>query len=123
MILQIDDLKLPSELGATAELINRDSQRQTVSGRLVTKYDAVEKWKLTLSFESIALAIEYQKAFYEKCAQMRREARPVTFISPYTGEVVTVRAKCIQRASPEAVGLYLSRPHLYRKAGAVFQEV
>lgn len=123
MILQIDDLKLPPSLSGSAELINRDAQRQTVSGRLITKYDAAEKWKLTLSFEAVALSLEYQKALYEKCALMRRAARTVTFVSPYTGEIISIQAKCIGRATPEAMGLYRRRPQLYRKTGAVFQEV
>lgn len=123
MVLQIDDLKLPPSLGGTAERINRDTQRQTVSGRLITKLDAVEKWKLTVSFQDIALASAYHAAFYEKCALMRKEARPVTFISPYDGLEKTVQCKCIERVSPEGVKLYQRRPWLYRGAGAVFQEV
>lgn len=123
MVLQIDDLKLPPSLGGTAELINRDTQRQTVSGRLITKLDPVEKWKLTVSFEAIALASAYHAAFYDKCALMRKEAKPVTFISPYDGQEKTVQCKCIERVSPEAVKLYQRRPWLYRGAGAVFQEI
>lgn len=123
MVLQIDDLKLPPSLGGTAELINRDTQRQTVSGRLITKLDPVEKWKLTVSFEAIALARAYHAAFYDKCALMRKEAKPVTFISPYDGQEKTVQCKCIERVSPEAVKLYQRRPWLYRGAGAVFQEI
>ena len=123
MILSIDGLALPPHLTCTAEIVNRDVQRQTVSGRLITKYDAAEKWKLSLSLDDVVLETAYQAAFYAKCALMRRTARPVTFLSPYTGELITAQCKCIERASPAAAALYQGRPRFYRKAGAVFQEI
>lgn len=123
MVLQIDDLKLPPSLEGSEELINRDTQRQTVSGRLITKLDPVEKWKITISFDSIVLIGGYQGLFYAKCALMRREAKPVTFLSPYDGLETTALCKCIERATPEAIRLYQRRPWLYRGVGAVFQEV
>lgn len=89
----------------------------------LNELDPVEKWKLTVSFEAIALASAYHAAFYDKCALMRKEAKPVTFISPYDGQEKTVQCKCIERVSPEAVKLYQRRPWLYRGAGAVFQEI
>ena len=123
MVLQIDDLKLPPSLEGSAELINRDTQRQTVSGRLITKLDPIEKWKITISFDSIVLADGYRGLFYSRCALMRREARLITFVSPYDGLEATAWCKCIDRATPEALHLYQRRPWLYRGAGAVFQEV
>lgn len=123
MILDIDGLKLPPHLGCTAELTNNDTQRQTVSGRLITKYDAQEKWKLTLSLEGVVLSTAYQAQFYAKCMELRRTARPITFLSPYTGEQVTAVCKCIGRDAPGVGALSRRRPQFYTKAGAVFQEV
>ncbi len=123
MILDIDGLKLPPHLGCTAELIGSDTQRQTVSGRLITKYDAAEKWKLTLSLDGVVLSTEYQAQFYAKCMELRRTARPVTFVSPYTGETVTALCKCIRRDAPGVGEVLGGRPRFYTKAGAVFQEV
>lgn len=123
MILEIDGLKLPPHTGCTAELINRDTQRQTVSGRLITKYDAAEKWKLTLSLDGVTLSTAFQAAFYAKCLELRRTARPITFLSPYTGEEITAQCKCISRDAPSIGALVRRRPRYYTKAGAVFQQV
>lgn len=123
MVTQIDSLKLPPSLDGSAELFNRDNQRRTVSGRLITKLDPSEKWRVTVSFESVALSRELQAAFYAKCLEMRSTARTVTFISPYDGTEKTITAKCISRATPSAFNLYQRRPEFYVKAGAVFEEV
>lgn len=123
MVLQIDDLKLPPSISGSAELFNRDSQKRTVSGRLITKLDTSEKWRLTVSYEESALTLDFQARFYAKCLEMRSGALPVTFISPYDGEEYTVTAKCVSRAAPSAFSLFKRRPEYYIKAGAVFEEV
>lgn len=123
MITQIDGLRLPSSLGGSAELFNRDVQRRTASGRLITKLDATEKWRLTVSFVNSALSRELQAEFYNKCLSMRRKAGEISFISPYDGEEKTITAKCVRRATPSPFNLYKGRPEFYVKAGAVFEEV
>lgn len=122
MVLQIDDLKLPPSITGAAELFNRDTQRRTVSGRLITKLDPAQKWRVSVSFDA-ALDTEYQAAFYAKCLDMRRNARQISFISPYDGTVVAVAAKCISRSVPSAFSLFKRKPEYYTGAGAVFEQV
>lgn len=123
MIKEIDGLKLPPSVEGTAELMNRDTTRRTVSGRLITKLDPNEKWKVTASFESFSLALEFQKSFYDKCLAMRTTSAEITFISPYDGTEKTIKAKCTQRTAPTALNIYGGKPQLYSKVGAVFEEV
>ena len=123
MVLQIDNLKLPPSITGAAELFNRDTQRRTVSGRLIAKLDPVQKWRVTVAFDSYALDTAYQAQFYAKCLDMRRNSRAVTFISPYDGSMVTISAKCISRNIPSAFNLSGRKPEYYTGAGAVFEEV
>jgi hypothetical protein len=123
MILQIDDLKLPPSIDETPYLTNRDTQRQTVSGRLITKLDPSEKWVVPVSFETDTLSPEFQAQFYSKCLEMRTEAKQVIFISPYSGEETTITAKCTSRNTPQGINIHQRRPQYYSKIGATFQEV
>lgn len=123
MVTQIDGLRLPPSLDSSAELFNRDTQRRTVSGRLITKLDTTEKWRATVSFETAALSLDFQAAFYGKCLEMRTAAKEIKLISPYDGQEKTITAKCVSRAAPSAFNLYQRRPQYYVKAEAVFEEV
>jgi hypothetical protein len=123
VIQQIDNLKLPPSINGAAELFNRDTQRRTVSGRLITKLDPAQKWRVTVSFDDAALDTAYQAQFYAKCLDMRRNSRAITFISPYDGQVVTIAARCVSRNMPSAFNLYKQKPEHYTGAGAVFEEV
>lgn len=125
MIKEIDGLKLPRSIDATPVLNNRDNVRQTVSGRLVTELDPNPKWEVPASFSSFVLGLDLQRAFYEKCFAMRITPAPVTFISPYNGEEVTVQMKCTEINAPKALGISskTKTPSLYRDVRAVFREV
>lgn len=123
MILEIDGLKLPPTIGEPPYKGNRDTRRQTVSGRLITKLDTSEKWIIPVLFDSFTLSLEFQAAFYLKCAAMRQTAATIKFISPYDNTEVTVTAQCINRAAPRVLNLYAGLPQLYQNIGAVFQEV
>ena len=119
----IDDLKLPESVDTTAELQNRDTQRRTVSGRLITKLAPNEKWIVTIKFATDTLSLAFQKLFYEKCIEMRGTSATIIFISPYTGEDVTITAKCTSRKSPSVLSIAGRRPVLYKDIEAVFEEV
>ena len=69
--MYIDDLKLPESLDTTAALQNFDTQRRTISNKLITKLAPNEKWIVTVKFATDVLALDFQKKFYEKCLQMR----------------------------------------------------
>lgn len=114
---------LPPSITGTAELFNRDTTKRTVSGRLITKLDPIQKWRVTVSYDDVSLSLDYQAQFYSKCLDMRMHARPVVFISPYDGSEITITAKCISRNVPSAVNLYKRAPQFYKGAGAVFEEV
>lgn len=123
MIISIDGLKLPPTADDPPYLINRDVQRQTVSGRLITKLDLVEKWVVPVAFKSVALTLEFQAQFYAKCLSMRSTAAEVVFISPYDGETRTIIAKCISRTAPKPFNVSFRAPEFYTAAKATFQEV
>lgn len=122
MIKQIDDLLLPPSIEDSAELFNDDTQKRTVSRRLITKLNPVEKWRITVSLP-FSLSLEYQAQFYAKCLAMRTTGKTIVFISPYDGSEKTITAKCISRIRPTAVNLYQGAPQIYKSAGAVFEEV
>ena len=123
MIKSIDGLNLPPSIESTPYLINRDVQKQAVSGRLITKIDTTEKWVVPISFESISFTLEFQAAFYAKCLSMRQTAATIVFISPYDGTEKTITAKCTSRVAPSAFNLLNRAPQFYKKIGATFQEV
>lgn len=123
LVKQIDTLKLPPSIDETPYLTNRDTNKQTVSGRLITKLDTAEKWVVPVSFEKDSLTISFQAEFYAKCLEMRQTAKSVTFISPYDGTEITITAKCISRTAPQARNIFMRTPQLYKKIGATFQEV
>ncbi len=123
MIKSIDGLLLPPSITGTAEQFNRDSQKRTVSGRLITKLDPVQKWRVTVAFDDFALSLDYQAQFYAKCLAMRLSAKTIVFVSPYDGSEVTITAKCISRSTPQPTNLHKRTPQFYIKAGAVFEEV
>ena len=123
MIKSIDGLLLPPSIEGTPYLSNRDVQRQTVSGRLITKLDPTEKWVVPVSFETVSFSLEFQAAFYAKCLAMRSTAATVVFVSPYDGTEKTITAKCTSRAAPSAFNLFNRVPQFYKKIGATFQEV
>ncbi|MPN07416.1 hypothetical protein SDC9_154686 [bioreactor metagenome] len=123
MVIQIDDLLLPASLECSEELFNRDTTARTVSGRLITKLDPAEKWRVSVLFETDTLALSYQASFYTKCLAMRQTAKNIVFISPYDGTEKTISAKCISRLTPQAVNLYVGAPQVYSKIGAVFEEI
>lgn len=121
--MYIDDLKLPESLDTTAALQNFDTQRRTVSNKLITKLAPNEKWIVTVKFATDVLALDFQKKFYEKCLQMRSTSKPITFISPYSGEDITIIAKCTTRTAPTVLSMNKGRPFLYKNVEAVFEEV
>lgn len=123
MIKEIDGLKLPPSISGGAELFNRDTQRRTVSGRLITKLDSKEKWRVTVSFEAFSLSLDFQAKFYAKCLAMRAQAKTVAFVSPYDGALKLITAKCISRTAPQALNIYKGAPQIYGGVGAVFEEV
>jgi hypothetical protein len=123
MIKQIDNLKLPPSLSGSTELFNRDTQRRTVSGRLITKLDTTEKWRVTVSFDAVSLSLPFQAEFYNKCLEMRLQAKQIIFVSPYDGAEKTITAKCIGKSIPSPTNLYGGKPQFYTKIGAVFEEV
>lgn len=123
MIKEIDGLKLPPSISGGAELFNRDFQKRTVSGRLITKLDSTEKWRVTFSFDIASLALSFQAQFYAKCLVMRSTSKSITFVSPYDGTEKTITVKCVSRAMPQALNIYQSKPQLYGGVGAVFEEV
>lgn len=123
MIVSVDGLKMPAAISGSTELFNNDTQRRTASQRLITKLSPTEKWRVTVEYDTDMMTVEFQAAFYKKCAAMRTKSAAVTFISPYDGEVRTITAKCVSRSTPEAAYMYKQKPMLYRKVGAVFEEV
>lgn len=123
MIREIDGLKLPCNLEGKVELKNMDTTRRTVSGRLITKLASSEKWQVTISYESISMSLSFQKKFYEKCLELRGRPGSVWFTSPYDGSEVTIVAKCVSRSAPSALSVGRGLPALYKKVGAVFEEV
>lgn len=125
MIQNIDGLKIPPSIDSTAELINRDSVSQTVSGRLIVNIDPNPKWELTASFKKFSLSVAFQAEFYEKCLNMRTQPAQITFVSPYDGTMQTVNAMCTQINTPEIKGIFkkTKTPAIYGNAGAVFQQV
>ena len=125
MIKEIDGLKLPPSIDGTPTLRNRDSVKQTVSGRLVTELDPNPKWEVPATFSSFSLNLPLQQAFYEKCFAMRVTAAPVTFVSPYDGSEVTAMMKCTEITAPKALNISrrLKAPGLYADVKAVFREV
>ena len=123
MIKSIDGLLLPPSITGSAELFNRDTQKRTVSGRLITKLDPVQKWRVTVSFDDFALSLDYQAQFYAKCLAARLSAKTIVFVSPYDGTEVTISAKCISRSVPEPTNLYQRIPQFYTRAGAVFEQI
>ena len=122
-MLKIGDLALPETLGFTAELRNNDTQRRTVSQRLITKLSAAEKWRVTISYEDVALSLDLQAQLYNICLAARSNAVAVTFVSPYTNEAVTINAKCTSRAAPARVMIAKGGPVLYRDVKVVLEQV
>lgn len=123
MIKEIDGLKLPPSITGSAELFNRDTQRRTVSSRLITKLDSKEKWRVTVSFETFSLSLAFQSQFYAKCLAMRAQSKSVAFISPYDGTEKVITAKCVSRVAPRPTNIYKGAPQFYGGVGAVFEEV
>lgn len=123
MIKSIDGLSLPPSVKSTPRLTNRDTQKKTASGRLITKLDTSEKWVVPIAFDADILSIELQTAFYAKCLSMRTTAATVVFISPYDGTEKTITAKCVSRVAPSVFNLSHRLPQFYNKVGAEFWEV
>lgn len=121
--MYIDDIRLPESIDTMASLQNFDTQKRTVSNRLITKLSPHEKWLVTVKFSTETLSLDFQKRFYEKCLQMRSTAKQITFISPYTGEDITITAKCTSRTAPAVLSISKGRPLLYKNIEAVFEEV
>lgn len=119
----IDTLHVPENIDATAELQNFDTQRRTVSNKLITKLSPYEKWKVTVKFSTEVFSLDFQKSFYEKCLEMRNTSKSITFVSPYSGEDVTITAKCVSRVAPSRLVIVNRRPVLYKDVEAVFEEV
>lgn len=123
MVKSIDGLLMPPHISGTAELFNRDNTRRTVSGRLITKLDPVQKWRVIVSFDDDVLSRELQAQFYAKCLSMRAASAPIVFVSPYDGADITITARCVGRNTPKIVNLYKRSPQFYNGAGAVFEQV
>lgn len=123
MVKEIDGLKVPASVECKAELQNRDTNRRAVSGRLITKLAPNEKWKVTVSYSTVALSIEYQKKFYEKCMELRARAGTLRFLSPYDGEEKEITVKCVGKTAPELACYGRGKPTIFKKVGAVFEEV
>lgn len=121
--MTIGGLKLPVTTAYKIEKQNFDTTRRTVSGRLITKLSPSEKWKITINFENETLAIDFQKAFYEKSMAMRSAAGVVEFTNPYTGEETFANMRCVSMNSPLAANIIGRRVGLYHEIGAVFEEV
>ncbi len=119
----IDGLKLPEDTSIVIEKQNFDTNRRTVSGRMITKLAPMEKWKITIHFEDKTLSLDFQKAFYTKCLQMRSAFGIVSFTDPYTGEAVTAKMKCTVKKTPSALDVVRGRNRVYTSIGATFEEV
>ncbi|NCC17123.1 MAG: hypothetical protein EOM28_12485 [Clostridia bacterium] len=119
----IDGLKLPEDTSIVIEKQNFDTNRRTVSGRMITKLAPMEKWKITIHFENKTLSLEFQKAFYTKCLEMRSAYGVVSFINPYTGEEVTAKMKCTSKKTPSPLDVVRGRSRAYKTIGATFEEV
>lgn len=122
-MMRIDGLRLPEDVSIAAEKQNFDTSKRSVSGRLITKLAPAEKWRLVISFENLTLNLSLQAAFYEKCMQMRNVAAAVEFTNPYTGEMETAIMRCVARTRPEPAHIVKGRVSMYKKIGAVFEEV
>lgn len=123
MILNINGLLLPPSIDGKAELTADDTTRRTVSGRLITKLAATEKWRITVAFGDDALTENYMADFYDMCAAMRTHAGQIHFVSPYDGTEKLITAKCVERTLPRAVNICRGAVQYYTGAGAVFEEV
>ena len=125
MITEIDGLKMPPSVDATPELVNRDSQNQTVSGRLVVELDPNPKWEIPIEYDEDALDLTFQGQFYSKCFAMRTTPASVAFVSPYDGSTVTVTALCTEITAPEPARIRQTtrKPMFYTGVKAVFREV
>ena len=119
----IDGLKLPEDTSIVIEKQNFDTNRRTVSGRMITKLAPMEKWKITVNFENKTLSLEFQKSFYTKCLQMRSSFGIVNFTNPYTGESVSAKMKCTAKKTPSALDVLRGRTRAYKAIGATFEEV
>lgn len=123
MIKEIDGLKLPATIEGSAELVNFDTQKRSVSGKLITKLSPTEKWKVTINYDKIALSLTFQNEFYNKCLKARGEAVLISFISPYDGALKNIYAKCVSRTAPLPLAIFRGLPTIYNRVGAVFEEV
>ena len=119
----IDGLKLPEDTSIVIEKQNFDTIRRTVSGRMITKLAPMEKWKITINFENKTLSLEFQKAFYTKCLEMRSSYGVVSFTDPYTGEMVSAKMKCTGKKTPSPLDVVRGRSRAYKTIGATFEEV
>ena len=122
MILKIDDLIIPETLSGNIERFNADIDVRTVSMRLIRKMSINEKWRATLNYEGRTMPIEYLRALYAKCKDMRKNPKPVTFISPYDSLQYTVSMFCTQPFPPKLLHIYQGTPMWYSNIGAVFEE-
>lgn len=121
--MTIGGLKLPLTTAFHVEKQNFDTTKRSVSGRLITKLSPSEKWKISIEFENETLALDFQKAFYEKCMEMRVSADTVEFTDPYTGADTIAIMKCVSMKSPSALSIIGKRVGLYHHIGATFEEV
>ena len=119
----IGGLKLPTTMAYQIEKQNFDTTRRSVSGRLITKLSPAEKWKININFENETLALDFQKAFYEKCMEMRVTADVVEFTDPYTGEDTIAIMRCVSTEKPSAMNIVRRKVGAYRNIGATFEEV
>lgn len=123
MIVEIDGLKMPPSASSQAELFNNDTQKRTVSNRLITKISSNQKWRLMVLYDNDTLNMELQTKFYTKCIILRSAPKDVKFISPYDGQLKNVKAKLISLNTPTITKISNGVPKLYTQIGAVFEEI
>lgn len=123
MIVEIDKLKMPPSASSQAELFNNDTHKRTVSNRLITKIGSNQKWRLTVLYDNDTLNMEFQTKFYAKCIILRSIPKEIKFISPYDGQLKSIKAKVTSLNTPTIMGISNGVPKLYTQIGAVFEEV
>lgn len=131
MIKSINDLLLPPTIDGSAELFTpNEVLKRTIGGKLITRINldkegnVIEKWKIIVNYETTIFTPELQAKFYNLCTLSKSDPVTITFISPFTNEELSIKAKCTQRQSPKALQIGINRkPSIYEKAGATFEEI
>lgn len=63
----------------------------------IIKVAPIEKWKTIINFQNKNLALEFQKASYTKCLEMRSAYGVVKFTDPYIGEAYLPKRNAPQK--------------------------